>query len=120
MKNGSKSSLYNVGHRRAERISARVSHETAHTKPPHLSWGNYIDRLVRRSRHHGLYDEEVVRYCAWCAVSLDRLCIQVSRGFPDDASLTDALRADRLVLIAALTDQIAALRAVMEEKMNAR
>jgi hypothetical protein len=48
------------------------------------------------------------------------LCIQVSRGFPDDASLTDALRADRLVLIAALTDQIAALRAVMEEKMNAR
>ena len=110
--------LHKVG-QRGVKITFRATKELAATKPPHLSWGDFVERLVRLNRKDGLYHEELVRYCAWCAVALDRICCEIPERFPRDPSSTLGERVDRLAAVFKLIEEIAALRNRLEEQIHA-
>lgn len=94
-------------------ISARLAPEIAATNPSGRNWGRFFTKLVKQKT--GLYDEELARYAGWCAVQLDRLSSEVPARCPDDLSRPISHRIDRLRALSRLTEEIAALRAVMEE-----
>jgi hypothetical protein len=104
---------------RTVRISARLTERTAAAKPPGLSWGDYIERLQEKRGNRDLLWIERTRYAAWTAVCLDQLAREIPRRLPDDPAKPMELRIDRLVALASVTQQIAGLRAIMEEVCRA-
>jgi len=116
MKKAVKSSVSNVG-QRTVRISARVTLRTARAKPSHVSWGTFIERLLKNQGLRGLYDNEIMNYLAWCIVELDRLSAEIPGQMPADPARSLEAQADRLVALAEFTEQIAAMRALMEKAL---
>jgi hypothetical protein len=112
------SSVYDVS-QRTVRISARVTLRTDGAKPSHVSWGDFIERLLKNQGGRGLYDNEVKDYAAWCIVRLDRVSAETLRRMPADPVRPFEDQADRLMALSDLTREIAAMRSVLEKVLYA-
>jgi hypothetical protein len=117
MKKKPLSSLHEVGHR-TEKISIRVTPETNKMKPPSLSWGDFLERLVQGTKDAGIYQDELVRYCAWCAVMLDQIGFEVREHFPSDPAMSSEQANNRLVRMAELTLEMAKMRNRLEQILD--
>ena len=130
MKTKPKASVYNVGQvrpgqdrkkdRRVVKISIRISEKTAAAKPPGLSWGKYLERLLSRNAHKDITAAERTRYAGWAAVSLDRLIQKVSSAIATSGSEPVGATLNRLEVIANLTAEVARIRQVLEDTYGAR
>jgi hypothetical protein len=100
---------------RTVKISARVPFNVAAAKPPGMSWGDFIVKLLATHSKRDLYAADRTRYAAWAAICLDRLAQEIPKRFPNDSSLTAEEQINRLAALAALLLEIAASRKAMEE-----
>jgi hypothetical protein len=103
--------------KKSVKVSARLTPEIAAANPSGKNWGRFFTRLTQKKT--GLYDEEIAHHTGWCVVHLDRLSSEVPARFPDDSSRPLSHRIDRLRALSRFTEEIAALRAVMEELYHA-
>jgi hypothetical protein len=104
--------------RKGKLMSAWLPPEIVAKIPPGLGLAKFIIRLVKCKI--GFYDEEIARYAAWSAVSLDRLISEVAERLPDDANEPLSCRIDRLIALAEFKAEVAQLRSKMEELIDAR
>jgi hypothetical protein len=97
--------------------SVRLPPEILAKIPHGVSVAKFIKRLVKCKI--GFYDEEVFRYAAWSAVSLDRLISEVATRLPDNANEPLSRQIDRLIVLAEFTAEITSLRKIMEKALYA-
>jgi hypothetical protein len=130
MSNNHKASVYDVGQTAAEgksphalrtiKISARLEASIAAKKPPEISWGDLITRMLTVSCKRDLYEHERVRYAAWAAISLDWIAREIPNRFPQEDQSPFDQRIARLVELTKLIQAIADARHTFEEILYAR
>ena len=130
MKKRTSASFPNVGRKpekksrklatRDVKISARIPREIAQARPPHLSWGEFIVRLVKSHKKQDLYWIERTLHAVWAANTVDYLAREIPARFPADPNSSTGNQFNRLVALAEFIQAIAGLRAKMEEIMYGR